>query len=208
MSHSDLLERQADKLRESEERYRALFNAIDSGFCVIEVLFDETEKAIDYRFVEVNPAFEQQTGLKNVEGRRVRELVPQHEEHWFQIYGEVAVTGKSVRFVNRAEGLRRWFDVCAFRIGEPESRKVAVLFTDITEKRRAETALHEREEQLRLIFDSATEPPANAFSRRRSPNVSVPNGTASGGVGNCSTVPVTIRDTPMATIPSASPMNR
>ena len=55
---------------------------------------------------------------------------------------------------------------------------------------------------------SATEPPANALSRRRIPRVSVPNGTASGGVGNCSTVPVTIRDTPMATIPSASPMNR
>jgi PAS domain S-box-containing protein len=104
MSHSNLAERQTDKLRESEERYRALFNAIDSGFCIIEVLFDEVGTPVDYRFDEFNPAFEQQTGLRDAQGRRVRELVPQHEEHWFQIYGEVAVTGTPARLINRAEG--------------------------------------------------------------------------------------------------------
>ena len=149
MTDADLLERQIDKLRESEERYHALFNAIDAGFCIIEVLFDETEKPIDYRFDEINPAFVQQTGLSNVQGRRVREFVPEHEEHWFQIYGGVAVTGKPARFINRAEGLNRWFDVYAFRMGEPAGRKVAVLFTDITEKHQAEAALRTREEQLR-----------------------------------------------------------
>ena len=91
------------KLYESEKRYRMLFDAIDEGFCIIEVIFDENEKPIDYRFLEVNPAFEKQTGLIDAQGKRMRELAPKHEDHWFDIYGEIALTGQPVRFVNRAE---------------------------------------------------------------------------------------------------------
>lgn len=80
-------------LRQSEERYRSLFTSIDEGFCTIEVLFDADGKPFDYRFLEVNPAFEQQTGLENAIGRTMREFVPQHEEFWFEIYGRIALTG-------------------------------------------------------------------------------------------------------------------
>ncbi len=73
-------------LRKSEIRYHTLFNAIDEGFCIIEVIFDEHDKPIDYRFLETNPAFEKQTGLANVQGRRMRELRANHEAHWFAIY--------------------------------------------------------------------------------------------------------------------------
>src|SRR5205823_947412 len=79
-----------EAVRASEERYRTLFTSIDEGFCVIEMIFDETEKPVDYRFLEINPAFEQQTGLANARGRRMRELAPQHEQHWYDIYGKVA----------------------------------------------------------------------------------------------------------------------
>jgi signal transduction histidine kinase len=71
----------------------------------------------------------------------MRELIPNHEAHWFEIFGKVAVTGKPVRFVNEAEGLKSWFDVYAFRLGGAESRKVAILFTNITERRKTEQAL-------------------------------------------------------------------
>jgi PAS domain-containing protein len=73
----------------------ALFNSIDEGFCTIQVLFDENNKPIDYRFLEVNPSFEKQTGIENAQGRRMREIAPQHEEHWFEIfeiYGKIALT--------------------------------------------------------------------------------------------------------------------
>jgi PAS domain S-box-containing protein len=129
-------------LRESEAKYRSLFTSIDEGFCIIEVLFDG-ERAIDYRFREVNPAFERHTGLTHAVGRRIRELVPDHDEHWFEIYGRVARTGESFRFQRPAMALGRFYDVYAFRVGSPEQRWVATLFNDITERKRAEEQLRE-----------------------------------------------------------------
>ena len=141
----DITERmQAEEaVRESEKRYRSLFDTLIEGFCIIEVIFDSDGKPVDYRFLEINPAFEAQTGLHDAQGRLMRDLAPEHEAHWFEIYGKVALTGQSARFVNEARALNRWFDVSAYRVGGPESRKVAILFNDITERFRAETALRE-----------------------------------------------------------------
>jgi len=125
-------------LQESEARYRSLFNSIDEGFCIVEVRFDEGGKATDYRFLEVNPSFEKQTGLSGAQGKWMRELAPQHEEHWFEVYGKVAQTGEPIRFVNRAEQLQRWYDVYAFRYGRPELHQVAILFNDITDRLQAQ----------------------------------------------------------------------
>jgi PAS domain S-box-containing protein len=130
-------------LQASEARYRTLFDAIDEGFCIIEVLFDPAGTPVDYRFLEANQAFERQTGLVGAEGRTMLELVPSHERHWFEIYGNVVRTGESKRFENAASGLDRHFDVFAFRVGAPEHHQVAVLFNDITAKKRAELALIE-----------------------------------------------------------------
>jgi PAS domain S-box-containing protein len=130
-------------LSRSLERYRTLFESIDEGFCVIEVLFDETGASHDYRFLEVNPSFERQTGLRDAVGRRMRELAPAHEAHWFRIYGEVATSGVPVRFEERAEALHRWYDVYAFRVDDPQQHRVAVLFNDVTQRKRVEQALQE-----------------------------------------------------------------
>jgi len=129
-------------LKVSEAKYRTLFNSMDEGFCIIEVLFDQTGKADDYRFLEVNPAFEKHTGLVNAVGKTVYELVPQHDALWFEIYGEIVLTGVPVRFENYAEELKRFYDVYAFRIGEPHEHKVAILFNDISERKQAEERLH------------------------------------------------------------------
>jgi len=125
----------------SEARYRTLFDSIDEGFCIIEVIFDEHEKAVDYVFLEINPSFERQTGLVNALGKRMRELAPGHEEHWFEIYGRIALTGEPARFQNQAERLHRWYDVYAFRHGEANRRQVAILFNNITVRKRAEQEL-------------------------------------------------------------------
>ena len=137
-----------ESLRESEKKYRTLFDSIDEGFCTIEVLFDKNDRPIDYRFLEVNPSFEKQTGIRNARGRRMLEIAPQHEAHWFEIYGRIALTGEPVRFENQAAQLHRWYDVYAFRVGEPKERKVAILFNDITERKTAEARLLRNETYL------------------------------------------------------------
>ncbi|MGE0765731.1 MAG: GAF domain-containing protein [Hyphomicrobiaceae bacterium] len=125
--------------RLADERYRSLFDSLDSGFCIIEIAFDGLDKAKDYRFLEVNAAFAHQTGLVDAQGKWMRELVPEHEQHWFDLYGRVAKTGKAMRFENPAKGLDdRWFDVHAFAVGEAGENLVAVLFSDITDRRRGE----------------------------------------------------------------------
>ncbi len=138
---------------EFETRYRMLFNEIDEGFCIIEMVFDECENPIDYCFLEINPAFEKQTGLIAAQGKRMRELVPFHEESWFEIYGRIALTGIPERFVNRAEQLHRWYDVYAFRLGQPEKRQVAILFNDISERKRIQDELQDREEKWHNLFE-------------------------------------------------------
>jgi PAS domain S-box-containing protein len=140
--------RAAEALPASDARYRQLFSSLDEGFCVIEMIFDDRERPVDYRFLEINPAFERQTGLRDAVGKRMRELAPQHEARWFEIYGHIALTGEAARFQNRAEQLHRWFDVYAFRFGAPPERQVAILFNDITQRKQAETALVERTAQL------------------------------------------------------------
>lgn len=139
------------KLSESEENYRTLFEAIDEGFCTIEMLFDPTDRPTDYRFLQISPSFERQTGIKNAAGRRMREIAPQHEEHWFEIYGRIAVTGEQIRFESEAKQLGRWYDVYAFRVADPKLRRVGILFNDITKRKRAEAEARESERRYREV---------------------------------------------------------
>jgi PAS domain S-box-containing protein len=145
------LKQAEEALRESKDRYQALFESIDEGFCIIEAIFDASGKPVDYRFLEANPAFEVQTGLRDAVGKRMREMEPRHEEYWFETYGRIALTGEPERFTNQAKYLdNRWYDVYAFRVGRPEERKVAILFNDITERRSAE----EQVERQSAVLDA------------------------------------------------------
>ena len=143
------------RLEEREARYHALFEAMDQGFCIVELLFDAAGRPDDYRFLEANPTFARQTGLDDAVGRTARELVPGLERHWFELYGRVALTGEPTRFEQGAEAMGRWFDVYAFRIGPAAARQVAILFTDVTERRRAELALRASEQRFRDMADHA-----------------------------------------------------
>jgi PAS domain S-box-containing protein len=140
-----------EELRASEDRYRMLFETMDEGFCVIEMVFDENKKPLDYRFLEVNPAFAKQTGLEDARGKSMRDLFPDHEEYWFEIYGKVVLTGEPVRFENFAKRLGRWFEVYAAPVGGAESPKVAITFNNITPRKEAEKKLREQLMRLDLL---------------------------------------------------------
>ncbi len=146
--------RMEDALRASEKRYRSLFDSIDEGFCIVEMLFDARGKPVDFRFEEVNPSFETQSGLRQVVGKRIRELVPEIEDVWFEIYGKVAQTGEPIRQTSESPALNRWFEVFCFPVGAGDSRKVAILFTDVTERKKLQAALEASESYFRELTES------------------------------------------------------
>ncbi len=153
----------AEALRRGEERYRTLFESIDDGFCLMQLLFDADDRPIDYRFLETNAAFEVHTGLKNALGRTARELVPDLDASWFELYGRVALTGETTRFENHAPAMGgRWFDVYASRVGPPELRQVALVFKDVTRQKAAEA-----ERERLLVTEGAARREAEDAGRLR-----------------------------------------
>ena len=131
-----------EALRDSEEKYRSLFSAMDQGFCICEMLLDERREPRDYRFLEVNPTFEEHTGLVNATGRTALELVPQLERYWIETYGRVALSREPLRFEQRSQPMGgRWFEVYAFPFGAPEKHQFAIRFADITPRKQADQRL-------------------------------------------------------------------
>ncbi|WP_324721004.1 PAS domain S-box protein [Salinimicrobium sp. HB62] len=137
-AENELIQLKEELTQKATDKYKKIINSMDEGFCIIEIIRDEEGKCVDYKYLETNPVFEEQTGLTNVLGRSINELVPNIEDYWKKIYGDVALTGKAVRFEDYAEGLNRWFDVNAFRIDSPNEQHVAIIFKDITERKEAE----------------------------------------------------------------------
>jgi PAS domain S-box-containing protein len=144
------LTRAQASLRSSEERYRNLFEKMTEGFAVHEIICNETAKPVDCRFLEINPAFEQLTGLRHddIIGKPVSEILPGIEKDWIDRYGTVALTGKPVHFEDYAAPLDRYYEVFSY---SPAKGQFAALFSDITERKKAESNQKIMEEVLRIL---------------------------------------------------------
>ncbi|MGB3780492.1 MAG: PAS domain S-box protein [Tunicatimonas sp.] len=149
-------QRQAETaLQASQTQYGQLLGALNDGVCVCELLVNENGTPYDYRFLEVNPAFEDHTGLKDAAGKTVYELIPNLEPHWIETYSKVALSNESIRFEQGSAVMGRWFDVYAFPFGLPDSRHFALQFRDISARKQSEEALREREAKFRSFADRA-----------------------------------------------------
>ncbi|MBJ6727674.1 sensor histidine kinase [Geomesophilobacter sediminis] len=130
-----------------EKHYRMLFEKMENGFAVHDIIFDPEGRAVDYQFVQFNPGYENITGLKaeDVVGKRAREVFPGIEPFWIETYGRVARTGVPSHFGGYLKDLGRYFEVSAFAVDEG---RVAVVCSDVTEKRIVETELKKLHEAL------------------------------------------------------------
>ncbi len=131
----ELIEAQ-EALQESEARYRTLFDTMREGFVLLEIVHDESGKPYDCRYLQINPAFSINTGqFPDVIGKTFREVLPNVEPYWIETYGRVAETGQPERIEEYNQDLNRYFAASAY---SPASGLVAVLFSDVTDRRRAE----------------------------------------------------------------------
>ena len=133
--------RSRSALHVSDERYRTLFDSMDEGFCVIEFLDGPHGPLSDYVHLEANPAYARHAGIPDVVGQRVRDMVPDEADGWVARYGAVLRTGEPIRFEQELVATGRHLDLAAFRVGDESRRHVAVLFQDITARKRAEAEL-------------------------------------------------------------------
>jgi PAS domain S-box-containing protein len=143
----DMAEERACALRASEERYHQLFTGMREGFSLHEVVCDEAGTPCDFRFIEVNPAFEQLTGLRadRVRGRTIREMLPSIPSELIERYGRVALTGEPLHLERLMTDLNKYFEISAFR---PRPGQFAVVLHDISERLQATAAADDLNRQL------------------------------------------------------------
>ncbi|KAA6440410.1 response regulator [Dyadobacter flavalbus] len=133
--------------------YDTAFAKMDQGFCILEKVGNPADHPVDFRYQMVNPAFEKHTGLSNVTGKTILEVVPEADQSIMDTYNQVAATGQSVQFKAYVTALNLWIEASAFRISE-QPVLIAVLFTNITERKRNEEAQEISELKYRTLFET------------------------------------------------------
>jgi PAS domain S-box-containing protein len=151
----ELVDKRTEELRESEERYRSLFENMLDGFAYCKMLYDEQDRPVDFVYLDVNSAFERLTGMEKVLGKQVSEVIPGIKEsspELFEIYGRVALTGKPEKFEIDFKPLALWLSISVY-----STRKgyFVAVFDDITERKRVEEALQNSENKFRTLFEES-----------------------------------------------------
>ncbi len=136
-----------DILKESEKKFRLLVNNMQLGLALHEVICDASGKVINYRFLDINPAYEKLVGFKRETtiGKTVLEMLPNLEREWIDVFGKVAQTGETIQYDNYVSELGRHYETIAY---SPSPGQFAVVVADITDRKRDEVILKETNEEL------------------------------------------------------------
>ena len=140
-------------LRESETTYRSLFDNMLNGYAYCRMLY-QNDRPDDFIYLSVNEAFERQTGLKNVTGRKVSEVIPGIRESDYRLiefYGQVAMTGQAQQFEIYVVALEMWFSISVY---SPRQDHFVAVFDVITGRKQAEEALIKSEARFRGIYEN------------------------------------------------------
>lgn len=153
----DITERKESEeaLRASDKRFSQLFKSMEEGFFLAELIFDPAGKPVDWRFLDVNPAYSKIMGIRreDVIGRSVRELFPGLEDFWFKAHTRCALTGEPATLDGFVQAAGRYY---INHLHSPCRGQFACIFTDITEQKMAELTLRASEEQFRAMFEMAS----------------------------------------------------
>ncbi len=119
-----------NELINSEKKYQNIFNMMIDGYALFEIIPDEKGNPVDFRFLEINPAFGELTGLgNNIIGKTLKEVLPDIEDYWIATFRDVAFSGESIRFENYAAPFKKWFEISAYC---PRENQIASLFVDVS----------------------------------------------------------------------------
>lgn len=148
-----MLVRSRNSVRESEEKYRGILESMNQGFCMLEILVDENNVPFNYKYLEVNPAFEAITGLKDIIGKTALDIMPEFADFWINEIGEVALNGESKTISGDAG---KWYESFAFKLGGTNSMRVGLLFSDATERKAEEEQILQYSEKLKAEVEERT----------------------------------------------------
>jgi len=142
-----------EELHKSEANYKLLFDNMTSGFALHEIICDANGKPIDYLYLQANPAFEKLTGVpvSTIVGKRLREILPNTEDYWIEVFGKVALTGEPISYENYSREIGKYFDTWVF---SPRKKQFAVIFTDISLRKAAESQMHKLSGAIEQTADS------------------------------------------------------
>lgn len=140
-------------LRESEERYRTLFESMTEGFAIHEIIYDDDHQPCDYRFLDINPAFERLTGLNRdqVIGKTYHQVLPEEGDTWVKKYGQVVFTGEPAQFEDFSPSLNKYYEIFAYRSAPDQ---FAVIFMDITQRKKFEDDMRINLTKYSVLFNS------------------------------------------------------
>ncbi|HEU4634633.1 MAG TPA: ATP-binding protein [Edaphobacter sp.] len=147
--HGDQAE---ETLRRSEKRYRAVFESVEEGVCILERLPLRPNGQRDYRYVAMNFAMQRMFGIADLTGQSVRDNFPNEVEAWYDDYDYVLETGKSIRFERESVPQRKYLEMFIARMEDGDSNALLVVLQDITARKQAEAILRENEQSQAFLL--------------------------------------------------------